>query len=527
MKLSLRYNSINSSKSISEPSRTKNAIRNISFGLVNKIVHLIFPFIIRSITIQVLGVEYLGLGSLFTSILQVLNLAELGFSSAVIYNMYKPIAEKDHETICALLNLYKRIYRIIGAVILSIGLLILPFLRNFIDGDIPSSANIYILYSIYLFNTVSTYFVFAYKGALLNACQRNDIVSNVHTLISIAQFSLQILVLLLLKNYYVFVIIQCFASIINNLLVAYIAKRKYPNYVCNGEVTVSQRRDIRKRVFGLMIQNVCGTTRNSLDSVFISAMVGLTAVAIYSNYYAIMAAIIGLIGIVASSITAIVGNSIVTESEEKNYRDMNKFNFLYMWISGWLTICLACLYQPLMELWMGKENMFSYDVVLLFCVYFYSLKMGDMRALYSDAKGLWYENRFRAIVETAANIILNLVLGYFFGVYGIIAGTLISLLIINFGYGSRILFKYYFIHQKVSQYFLRHALYALATLVVGSITYFICSFVDMEGAIGIIVKVLVCMSLPNILYLLIYRNTGLYKEAVTFVKKLVPKISKR
>ena len=508
-------------------SRTKNASRNIIFGLINKTIHLVFPFIIRSVIIQTLSSEYLGLSSLFTSILQVLNLAEMGFSSAIVYNMYKPVAEHDSATICALLNLYKKIYRVIGIIVLIIGLALMPFLNNFIQGSTPENTNIYILYMLYLFNTVSTYFLFAYKSALINAHQRNDIVSNVHTITSLMQFILQIIVLLIYKNYYYYIVIQCITAMLNNILVAIIAKHKYPQYICRGDVSKEQKKDIRKRVTGLMIQKVCATTRNSLDSIFISSMIGLTAVAIYSNYYTIMTAIIGVMGIVTSSTTASVGNSIVSESVRKNYNDMNKFNTIYMWISGWLTICLACLYQPLMRLWMGEENMFPYGVVILFCIYFYALKMGDIRYIYSEAKGLWYENRYRAIAESIANIILNLILGHFFGVYGIITGTLISLLIINFGYGSQILFKYYFPKHKMSEYFLRHLLYAFITLVICIITYSLCELIHINGILELIVKGIICTIIPNILYFLIYRKMSFYKDAVNFIKRLIPKRKKR
>ncbi len=502
-------------------SRTKNAIRNMLFGFINKAIVLLFPFIIKTVLIRTLGSEYLGLNSLFTSILQMLNLAELGFSSAIVYSMYKPIAEKDIKTICALMKLYKKIYRIIGIIIISIGLVLLPFLNDLIKGGYPQNINIYILYIIYLFNTGLTYFLFAYKSALLTAHQRSDVTSNVQTWTSLLQYGLQIIILVKLKNYYLFVSIQIITTILNNILVAIITNKKYPRYTCSGDVPNEVQKDIKKRVTGLMVQKICSTTRNSLDSIFISAFLGLNMVAMYSNYYSIMHAIIGMMSIIISSITAGIGNSIVTESEKKNYNDMNKFNFIYMWLSGWCTICLACLFQPFMRLWMGEQYMFSYGVVILFCAYFYGLKMGDIRAAYSDAKGLWYENRYRAIAESIANIILNLLLVKFLGIYGIILGTLISLLIINFGYGSQILFKYYFKNEKISDYFKNHGIYALITSIICVITYFICSFIKFEGMMEISLKAIICLVIPNLLYLIIYYKTNKLKESANILKKLV------
>ena len=192
-----------------------------------------------------------------------------------------------------------------------------------------------------------------------------------------------------------------------------------------------------------------------------------------------------------------------------------------MWISGWCTICLACLFQPFMKVWMGEEYMFDFGVVILFCIYFYALKMGDIRAAYSDAKGLWYENRYRAIFESIANIILNLVLVHFLGIYGIISGTLISLLIINFGYGSQILFKHYFINYNIKEYFKNHGIYAFITLIICVITYILCSFINLGGIKEILIKAIICLIIPNILYFVIYRNNKLYNESKKIFKNIL------
>ena len=133
----------------------------------------------------------------------------------------------------------------------------------------------------------------------------------------------------------------------------------YPQYLPKGKISKDLINDMKKQIRGLMIQKICGTTRNSLDSIFYISFLGLNMVAIYSNYYSIMTAIIGVMNIISTAIVPSIGNSIVTESVDKNYNDMNKFNFIYMWISGWCTICLACLFQPFMKIWMGEEYMFS------------------------------------------------------------------------------------------------------------------------------------------------------------------------
>lgn len=501
-------------------SRTQNALRNGITGILNKIVVMVFPFIIRTVLIKELGVEYLGLNNLFASILQVLNVTELGLNSAIVFSMYKPIAQNDTNTICALMNFYKKIYRIIGIIVLIIGLILMPFLKNLINGSYPNEINIYILYLINLFNTVITYFLFAYKNVLLTAHQRSDLSNNVNTAVFAIQYVIQIIILVVCKNYYLYVIVNTFTVIFNNIICARIAQKKYPQYICRGNIDKVTLKELGKRIYGLIVQRICITTRNSLDSVFISALLGLEIVAIYGNYYSIMAAIISIMSIVTTSITAGVGNSMATESVDKNYNDMNKFNFIYMWLSGLATVCLLCLYQPFMQIWMGEEYMFPFPAVICLCLYFYALKMGTIRGAYADAAGLWWETRHRAILESIVNIILNYILGRLWGIYGIILGTLISLLLINFGYGSQIVFKYYFKGKKIIDYFKSNAIYAIHTLIIATLTYFICSFLPEYGIVAILTKLIICLIIPNIYYLIVYVKKPIFKEALNFISNM-------
>lgn len=497
--------------------RSKNTKRNIIYGFLNQSLSLILTFVVRSVVIYRLGIEYLGINSLFSSILQVLNLAELGFGTAIVYNMYKPIAEDDKRTISALLKLYRDIYRIIGLVILAGGTLMLPFVCKLIKDDYPEDINIYIIFLIYLFNTVISYWMFAYKTSLLDAYQRTDIISKTGSITRLVINASQIIILYTLENYYIYLIMMPVCTVLNNLLNSYMVKRMFPEYKCEGILDKKILHNIKENVLGLMINRVCQTSRNSFDSIFITGFLGLTTAAIYSNYFCVLSMVISVMSVICGSMTAGVGNSIACYDTCRNYRDMKKFDFLYMWIGGWCTICLVCLMQPFMELWTGEDLMFSYDIVLMLCVYFYILQMGNIRSIYVSAAGLWWQNRYRAIVESIANIALNYILVRLWGIRGIILATLLSLLIINFGFGSKLTFREYFKNNKLWEFFGLHAIYACVTLAVGAATYQCCRLVRVDGVIGLGLKAFVCIIVPNILYLAVYYWTKMYAISVPWV----------
>ena len=424
--------------------RSENAKRNSVWGMIGRIIGLFLPFLSRTVIIKTLGAEYLGLNGLFTSILTVLNLTELGVGSAIVYSMYKPIAIGDDGLVCGLLNLYKKVYKLIGISILLIGLILTPFIRQLVNGQVPSDINIYILFVLYIINTASSYLLFAYKKSLIHACQRDDVTSKICICTDLAMNISQISWLLITHNYYGFIIFQIISTLFNNIINSICADKLFPQYHCIGNVSQELRADIKQRVTGLMVIKLAAVSRNALDSIIVSAFLGLRIVAMYNNYYYIISALSSLLLVLMNAISAGVGNSVAVEGKVKNLQDMERINFLYMMISGVCTACLISVYQPFMEMWVGTDLMFDNFIMILFVLYFILQKIGDVQAQYFDAAGLWWYGKWRGIIEALFNLLLNISLGYFFGVTGIVMATILTIVFINFPLSTYYTFKYYF-----------------------------------------------------------------------------------
>lgn len=502
--------------------RSKNAKRNGFWGIISNVVAILLPFAVRTILIKELGADYLGLSSLLSSVLSVLNITELGFGTAIVYSMYKPLAEDDTETICKLLNYYKRIYHTIGTVMLVIGIGILPFLKYFIRGDVPQDINIYLLYMMYLFNAVLSYWLFAYKTSILIIYQRMDIKSKIFIALSVLMYVGQILFLLVTHSYYLYVLTFVIYTICDNIIPAIVIKINYPQYVCKGSITIEQRKDIRTRVTGLMITKIANVTRNAFDSIIVSAFFGLETVAIYNNYYYAINALTRVMQVATTSISAGVGNSVATEPPKKNLSDMKIINFWYMWIAGWFTVCLACLYQPFMRLWVGEKLMFSDGIMLLFAFYFLLLRVGDIQAQYFDAVGLWWHQRWFSVLEAIANIILNFIFGYIFGVGGVVLATILTIFLIHFCGSSKIIFEKYF-EIGFRDYMASQVKHILITIIIYVITRKTCELIFIEKIAGglwldFIIKVGICAIVPNLLFLVFYFRSSILEDALLWIK---------
>lgn len=508
------------SKMSSGSGRINNALRNMSFGVLYRLLQTVVPFFMRTVLIYCLGIEYVGLNSLFTSVLQILNFAELGISSAMNFAMYKPIAENDRKKINGLLRLYKTYYFYIGLVILVVGVILVPFLPYLVNKDLPSDVNLYVLYAVYLAPNVLSYWMYSYRCSLLEAHQRNDIISKIGLVLDCIRFFLQFVVLLVFKNYYAYIGLQLGFQIIYQFVVYYYVKKIYPNYEPEGELSEEDKDVIKQRVKDIVTAKLGSVIMNSSDTVVISAFLGLSILAIYQNYFYLISAVISFIGMGMSGAMASIGNSIVMESEEKIFHDFKNMTFILSWVVCVCTCCFLCLFQPFMKIWMGENLMLEFSVVILLCVYFYLHEYNQLFNVYKDAAGLWHEDKLRPLITSLTNLGLNLIMVQYIGLYGVILSTVLSMLVVGMPWLLHNVFTCLF-KTNMKSFLTRLFAYTAITIGCCAVTYLLCGYVNIHPIVDLAVKCLIAMIVPCGVYFLLFFKTEEFARTMQIVKKLL------
>jgi len=499
--------------------KTKNTINGVISGFINQLVTTLLPFVLRTVMIYVLGMEYAGLNSLFTSILSVLSLADLGFSTAVIYYMYQPIKENNTELICQLLGYYKIIYLWVGSIIGVMGILVMPFLHIFVKTGYPGNLNLYLLYMAFLINTVITYFFGGYRISLLLAHQRNDIYTIIGASINGLGYIIQIAALLIFKKYYLYLILMILLNLALTVAESHKATVMYPEYYPKKGLGKSDRKEIKGKVCDLLYQKIGSTVSVSLDSVIISTYLGVTAVAVYGNYFYVFTAALNMINILYNVLTAGIGNKILVSSLEENYTVFKRLNFVNHFLITFFCTCLLCLYQPFMEIWVGKKYMYTIFIVLLFVVYFFISGSRKMILTYKDALGMWHIDRWKPIIACGVNLVLNIMLVKYIGVAGAIISTIISYVVVEMPWETYVLYKNYF---KCSQknYYKNFFLNGLSTVFVGGITFLINSHIVLHNLyLGLFLKAILTVLISLFLLHIIYNRNEDYHYIKSTLRK--------
>ncbi len=472
----------------------KNTKRNMVANAVNSGMRLLFPFLNRTLFLWLLGPEYLGLNGLFGSVLGVLMLAELGFGVAVVCSMYKPVADDDRELLCAYLGFYRTVYRCVGAAIFAVGLALMPFIRNLVHGDVPPDVDLHILYFIHLVNTAASYFLFAYRGSVLGAHHRNDVVTNIRTGVSMAQYVAVFLILLVTRNYYHYVVATVVFTVAQNLLLVKASRRLFPDIEPRGRLPDALRRKVLSDVKSIFMHKVGGVVVYSMDNIVISAFLGLVAVAAYGNYYYVVTAVAGLAAVVSTSTVGGFGNRIYTETKEANFALFMRMLKLTLLIAVFCAAVMMAAYQPFIEIWTKGDAQLVRHVLtaVLMVLFFYVNQARQMLMSFKTAAGLWRQDRWKPIVSGVFNLTLNVALVTTlpdaFKLDGVILSTILAFLVIEIPWETRVVFDGYFGAERAPAYWRTQAAFALAAAAAAALAWLAARAVPLGGVAGLAAK---------------------------------------
>lgn len=497
--------------------RIKNSMRNMITSISSNIVTIIIGLLAQAIFIKIMGIEYLGLNGLFTNIISMLGIVELGIGSAIIYNLYKPIAINDVETIKSLMNFYKKSYNIIGIVVLTIGLIIIPFLPLIIE-DVTVKINVPLIYILFLLDIVFSYFL-SYKRSILYASQKNYLINLIHIGYTILLNIGQLLMLFYTKNYYLYLIVKIIVRIIENLIITYIVNKEY-SYLKEDakKLDPTIEKDIIKKVKALFFHKIGGFVVLGTDNIIISKFLGLVSVGLYSNYYMIINAVQTLFSQALVALTPSVGNLLVKENKNKTFEVFKKIRFMNFWIATFTSVCILNMMQQFITIWIGEEYLLD-DIVLIVLVFNLFQKL--MRSTYQtfkEAAGIYYEDRFVPLLESLINIIVSIIGVKLIGLAGVFIGTIISGFVLWFYSYPKYVYKKLF-DRSYKDYLKETLGYIILFIVISYLTYYINNIYLVNNIYFEFVKnILIAIIVPNILMLLVFIKNDNFKYYIQLIK---------
>lgn len=506
--------------------RKKNSIKNMIAATASNIITIVIGLVAQAVFIKILGTEYLGLNGLFSNIITMLGIAELGIGSAIVYNLYKPIANNDYEKIKSLMGLYRKSYHIIAIIVSIVGIAIIPFLSFFV-GEVTIPVNTNIVYILFLMEVVCSYLL-SYKRSILYANQKNFIINIIHICYTLIVNILQLLSLYLYHNIYIYLIIKIILRIAENVAITIIANKLYP-YIKEKNIEKLDKeteKDIFTKVKALFFHKIGSFLVSSSDNLIISKMLGIVTVGLYSNYYLIINSVHTIFNQIMQSMTASIGNMLVTESKEKIFDIFIKIRFLNFWIASFSSIAVLVIMDSFINIWIGDKYILSLSVLIILCFNLYQKLMRNTYLNFKEASGTFYEDRFVPLVESLLNIVFSIVLCLKFGLAGIFAGTVVSGLVLwCFSYPKYVYKKLF--ERSYKEYALSTIGYIITFIALAIFTYSLSKFyISSNIYIEFAKNVLIAAIIPNITLLIIFYKTDNFQYYKNMIFKRKNKNSK-
>ena len=477
---------------MTERSRTEYSIVNIAASMGGYALNIILSFICRIVFVHQLSADYLGVNGLFGNILSMLSLTELGIGTAMIYALYKPVAQEDEKKIASYMRVYGTAYKAIGCVVGILGLALIPVLKFIINEPPNIHENIYFLYVLFLFSTSSSYF-FSYRCSIFMANQRNYIVVAMNYMVVIVQNIAQIIALVLTHNYIVYLVLQVVFTFLSNALISRKAVKDYP-YITDNT-----------------------------DNIVITYFKGLIATGLVSNYTLLINMLTSLVTQVFTSITASVGNLNAVGDEEQKYSIFNTLNLANFWIYGWVFVGIIVLANDAIAFCFGKNYIMPETISIILAINFYMLGMQNIVGIYKSTMGLFKYGQYILLSTAVLNLIGDVVLGKQYGILGIFVATAVARLFTNTWYEPYIIYKHGF-KRKFKEYILKYAWFAISLIIATISTYMLCQLVKMTLFVQIIIKGIICILVPNLIFIVMMHRMPEFKALLELVQRVLQKI---
>lgn len=500
--------------------RTKNSIKNIYISILTQIIITLLGFISRKVFIDSLGTEYLGVNGLLTNVLSMLSLVEGGIGSSIVYNLYKPLAENNQPKVIALVQLYKRIYGVLAIVIFLLSLTLYPFLGVFMKSEsVITSINI--IYFIFVAKNMISY-LNAHKWSLINADQKGYVLAKYNLVFNIITTISKIIILMLTKNYILFLLIETGIFIIQNLWNGKIVNQRYTYIKTKKKYSIERevKNNLITNVKALFLHNIGSYCVFGTDNILISAFISVKAVGLYSNYTMIIGQLSSLLTPIIGGIGASVGNLIAIESKEKNYEVFNVIYLINFWIYGVCAIFLYNLLEPFINWWLGEGLLLDKLTFIIILINFYISGMRSSVITFKTKAGIFNNDKYVPLIEAVINLGSSIILVKYFGLAGIFMGTTISTITLPLWIQSKLVYNNVF-NKSVNQYFKKYFLYLGLTIIIGLLTTVLSNIITITGIIGLVFKGVICVTVPNIILVLIFYRTDEFKYILNIIKNIL------
>lgn len=508
-------------------SRTQNTIMNTAAGFLTRISNMIARLMLQTVLIRVLGVQYTGVSGLFTSVLTILSFAELGIGSAITYELYKPLVERDEKRIAALMTFYKTAYRLVAAIVLICGMLIIPFL-NFFVKEVPDiSESIILIYMMFVVKTVFSYLLI-YKSTLLVANQQNYIVSEIQAAACLIRTVIECVLLYFTKQYMTYLVVEILGTIAQNLWISRVAEKQHPTLKLYSDERIGREdtRRMLKSIKGLAMYKASFALGNGVDNIIISATINTASVGLVTNYTLIRKELEMLIKQFYNSVIPSVGNLAVTSTEDRQHEVFTNLFFLDFWISCFCTVSYFALIQPFIVLWFGEEYLLSLAVAGALAVDFYLACMLNPIASFRTANGIFVQGQYRPLIMVIINIALSLMMGLWWGIPGVFIATIVSRLVTQW-YDPYLLFKLVF-KRSPRRFFIMNYSFLLLTVALSMLVYLLGNMLPIHNIwINIIARAALCVVLPNAVILLLFHRTEEFKYCVGQIRTIGRRLLKK